>query len=378
MFQRLEIKDDVAFDSEIHGKDTFFLPKARAMSSLMLSVRAKNAADHNASDACAAETVLEAISDIRIETGSRVFKQFDGQSAYDLATYRTGIPPYLDMTQVAGGTYPTGWQEVLIPINFGRFPEDRVCGLPAPLYNGLQMSIEYDFDLLDANNDGAFLTGKTSHYFSLYANTFPYLHDESLRAMKVICDRKKQDYTTKATGVVPLPLTISNNNTLRQLMVSTYKAGSNEGDLLSKLTLKADKENIWTGKWNEIQRSNAEKCGLQFDRSILTKANSTSDQYYSRIPDIDEALFSAITTTSEGVSLAIDGDKVTMSPQTADDKGILRLGSSVIPTCAFIDFDPTLSMKNLLPMNYNKFQLVVENAGASGDVHIYEQTVENA
>jgi len=380
MFQRRDIKEDVEFSGAQQGKDTFFLPNARAISSLMLTVRAKNAADHNTSDACMAETVLEAISNIRIETGDRVFKDFDAQSAYDLATYRDGVPPYLDLTQFTGGTYPEGWQEVSIPINFGRFPEDRVCGLPAPLYPGLQMSITYDFDVLDTGTvpAAAFLTGAASHTFSLYANTFPKLQDESLRAMKVICDRKRQNYTTKATGVAPINLSSSKTNKLRQLMVSAYLAGSQEGELLSKLTVKSAGKDIWTGKWNEIQRDNADKCDLQFDRSILTMAKTTHDEYYSRIPDIDEALFSAKTTTSEDVALAIDGDKVTMSTQTADDEGILRLGSSVIPTCAIIDFDENLSMKHLLPMTLKKLQLEFENAGAGGAVQIYEQIVEKA
>jgi len=380
MFQRLMIKEDKEFSNAQQGKETFFLPNARAISSLVLTVKAMNAADHNTSDACMAETILEAISDIRVETGSRVFKQFDAQSAYDLATYRDGTPSYLDLTQVTGGTYPSGWQEVSIPINFGRFPEDRVCGLPAPLYPGLQMSIDYDFDVLDTGGTpaAAFLTGTDSHTFSLYASTFPDLPDASLRAMKVICDRKRQDYTTKAKGVAPINLSSSNASHLRQIMVSAYLAGSQEGELLSKLTVKASGKDLWTGKWNEIQRDNADKCGLQFDRSILTMAKTTDDQYYSRIPDIDEALFSAKTTTSEDAYLSIDGDKVTINSQTADDEGLLRLGSSVIPTCAIIDFDENLSMKHLLPMNLKKLQLEVVNAGAGGAVQIYEQTVEPA
>ena len=108
MWRRIEIKEDKAVDNAVKGKDTFFLPTGHAISNMILTVRAKNESDHNAPDATEAKTVINAISNIKIEAGSRVFKDYSAEIALKWATYRNGSEPHTDLTQALGGTYNAG------------------------------------------------------------------------------------------------------------------------------------------------------------------------------------------------------------------------------------------------------------------------------
>lgn len=376
-WRKIELKGDKAVQEDVYGTDSFFLPTGHAISSMMLVARAKNESDHNAPDAIKAETVISAISEIKIEAASRVFKQYSAEVALAWATYRNGREPYTNLTQLAGDAYPTGWQEIHIPIDFGRFPQDRVCGLPAPLYKGggLQMSLTYNFPVDDGNADNAFLTGAANHRYDLYADLMPKLHTDSLKGMKVIEQTRRRTYTTKAAGSDLIDMSIDPRKSVRQYLVHAYKAGIGEGVLLKELDVKLDgSETLMSGQWRQWQRMNAEDCDLEYLRTILTKANSVSDEYWSRIPNV-QPMFTAKSTGSEDVILAATGDKVTIATQTANDLGVLQLNSPVIPATAVIDFDRDLKMQNLLSMGRKKIQIKIENGTADGAAEFHEATV---
>lgn len=381
MWRRIEIKEDKAVDNAVKGKDTFFLPTGHAISNMILSVRAKNESDHNSPDATEAKTVINAISNIKIEAGSRVFKDYSAEIALKWATYRNGVEPYTDLTQALGGTYPAGWQEVAIPIDFNRFLGDRLCALPAPLYKGggLKMSITYDFPVDDDAGQNAFLTGAANHRYDLYANVLPHLSTEQLRGLKVIEQTQRRTYTTKATGSDLIDMTTGSDS--RQVMaylVNAYKTGIREGVLFSKLELLLNtKETIKEDKWNSWQWKNAEDCDLEYHRTVDMKAQTTDDEYRCKIPNV-MPFYTAHATGCEDAVITSTGDKVTVSGVTADDKGMLFLNSAVIPGAVIIDFNLDGELKNLLSMNQRKIQIKVENGTAGGAAEFHEMVLAPA
>ena len=380
-WRRLEIKEDKAVDNAVKGKDTFFLPTGHAISNMILTVRAKNESDHNAPDATEAKTVINAISNIKIEAGSRVFKDFSAEIALKWATYRNGIEPYTDLTQALGGTYNAGWQEVAIPIDFNRVPGDRLCALPAPLYKGggLKLSITYDFPVDDDAGQNAFLTGAANHRYDLYANVLPHLENEQLRGLKVIEQTQRRTYTTKATGSDLIEMTTGGDG--RQVMaylIQAYKTGIREAVLFEKLSVILNtKQTIKEDKWNGWQWRNAEDCDLEYQRRVDMKAQTTDDEYRCKIPSV-MPFYQAHITTSEAVKVTSVGDKVTIDGTTADDKGMLFLNSDVIPATAIVDFNLDGRLQNLLPMNQKKIQIKVENGTAAGDAEFHEMVLAPA
>jgi len=382
IWRRISIKEDKAVEEAVKGTDSFFLPTGHAIANMMLTVRAKNESDHNAPNACEAETVIKALSEIKIEAGSRVFKQYSAEIAMAWATYKNGRENYCNLTQALGGTYPAGWQEIGIPIDFGRFAEDRVCGLPAPLYKdgGLKMSLTYNFPIDDANAENAFLTGAANHRYDLYANVMPHMHENSLREMKVLTQTQRRTYSSKASGtdLINMSIDATGKKQARQYLVYAYKTAIKEGALLSELEIVLNgNTTIMSDSWKGWQRQNAEDCDLEFLRRVETKANSTSDQYHCKIPDV-QAHFTAGTTTSEDVIIVSTADQVTLATQTADDAGMLFLNSSVIPCVAVVDFDKDLKMQNMLSLAQKKIQFRIENVGSGGAVEFHEAIIESA
>ena len=381
MWRKIELKDDVAVDNAVKGKDTFTLPTGHAISDLLLTVRAKNESDHNAPNATEAKTVINSVSEIAIEAGSRTFKKYSADIALKWATYRDGIEPYTNLTQALGGTYPSGWQEVFIPINFSRpIGNDRVCALPAPLYKdgGLSLSLTYDFPVDDDSGQNAFLTGAANHRYDLYANILPHLHENTLSGLKVIEQTKKRQYTTKATGAEYLDMTIDQSG--RQVMaylIDAYKTGVREGALLEKLELLIGSNTIMENDWQAIQWENAANCNLEYQRRVDMKAQTTDDEYRCKVPNV-QPFYQPYVTTSEDAVITNTGDKVTISGQTADDQGMLFLNSDVIPCTAILDFNKDHSLRHLLSMAHDKIQIKVENKTASGTAEFHEMILAPA
>lgn len=371
VFEKFTIKSDKATSGD-SDKDTFSLPKSRAISDMLLVIRAKNGATHNSANGCKSETILSSIEEIEVKTGDRIFKSYNADIALAYATYKTGREPHCNLQQTTDL-----WQSVAIPINFTRFENDPVCSLPAPLYTDAQLSIKYDFNTTDANGDVAFLTGGAYHRYDLYADFAPFMHDASLRKQKVLTQLKVQNYTTVSSGNDLINLTTSDQKKMRNVLVRSYKTGSAEGTTLSDLAIKVNGENVATDSWRNWQNRNADDCQLIYSRALDTFAEGDNDVYYSGVCDV-KPLFQAVTTTAEDVYCTTSADQVTMNGVAADDQGTLFLNSDVIPATAVIDFDRGNSMADLLDLKVNKLHLEVINAGADGAVQIYEELVEPA
>lgn len=377
VFERLNVKDDKSTSGDT-DKDTFSLPKSRAISDLLLVVRARNDDNHNASNACAAETVLSSIEEIEVKTGDRIFKSYSADIAMAFATYRNGRESYCNLMQRDGNaTYPDGWQECAIPISFSRFESDPVCAFPAPLYVNPEISIKYDFELTDATGDTAFKTGASNHRYDLYADMMPHMHEASLRNLKVLEQTKIQNYTSKSAGYDLVNLTQSKHKMLRNVLVRSYLTAVDEGDTIGELAVVVDGQEVAQDTWRRWQNRNAEDCGLDYRRTVETFAEGDHDTYYSTIPDV-KATFQAYTTGAEDVYCVTTGDQVKMNGVAADDRGYLHLQSDVIPAVAVIDFDRSSQMNDLLNINVNKLQLRILNSGAGAAVEFYETLVAPA
>jgi hypothetical protein len=382
MWRRIALKEDKAVDNAVKGKDTFFLETGHAISNMVLTVRAKNESDHNSPDATEAKTVINSISNIKIEAGSRVFKDYSAEIALKWAIYRNSFEPYTNLTQALGGTYPDGWQEVAIPIDWNLFPDDRLCALPAPLYKGggLKLSITYDFPIDDDGGQNAFLTGATNHRYDLYANVLPHLTNDQLLGLKVIEQTQRRTYTTKATGSDLIEMTTDGSGA-RQVMaylVQAYKTGIREAVLFEKLSVILNtRETIKEDKWNGWQWRNAEDCDLEYQRRVDMKAQTTDDEYRCKIPNV-RPFYQAHSATGEASHVTSTGDQIIIDGTTADDKGMLFLDSDVIPATAIIDFNLDGRLQNLLSMNQRKIQIKVENGTVDGAAEFHEMVLAPA
>ena len=376
MFETKSVKVDKAFSGD-EGTDSFVLPRGRAISAIRLVARGKNAATHNAPDACATEDIISAIKKVEIYSGDRVFQSMSGEIIKAFDTYKNGRDNYTNLTQIAGGTYPSGWSEAVFSLDFSRYPMDMGCCLPAPLYDSLSMSIDFDFNTTDANGDAAFLAGGSNHRYDVYIDILPVVSRESLTRMKIIERKKKLDYTTRATGWDLIDLSISKTKMLRKVLLHCYLAGAPEGGPIDEVEYMLNGKVYSTNTWDGWQNRNSQDVGLDFVRTIFTKANSVSDQYYSRIPAA-EPQFTAMTTTSEDVHLTVDDDKITMATQTADDLGVLTINSAVIPGTVVFDFDNDLSLRELASMAVLKPQIHLSNATAGAALKVYEETICSA
>lgn len=371
-WERLQVKTDKACSGD-DATDSFLLPKARAIGSMVLVMEAQNAATHNAPDAVAAETVISSIEKIEVSTGDRVIKSYSAEVALALATYRYGRSPHCNLTQVGAAK-----QIVAIPILFDRYAHDPLCALPAPLYDSVQFSIDFDFNATDAGAATAFEAGGAYHRYDLYMDVMPKVHTDSLRRMMVIEDKKKQNYATKAAGWDLINLSTSDDRQMRQIMLHCYLAGEPEGGCIEAVELHVNGQTKKAGTWDQWQMENARQCKLDFERNIRTQAQGTDDQLFTRIPAVEPVYTPQSTGAISDPFLTLDDDKVTLDPQTADDLGLLACRSPVIPCTMIMDFDPDLSLKHLLDMHVKKLQLNVKNATASGAMQVHEQMITPA
>jgi len=377
VWKRLQVKKDNSFSGD-DGTDVFSIGRAHAIGDMALRVRAKNAADHNVTGTGAlAETVVEAISQIKLYSGSRVWKDYDAEICRAFATYKTGRNPLWAYTTALGDTYPAGWQECILPISFSRLPGDPRCMLPAPLLDSLEMSIEFDFDVADGNSENAFLTGTANHKYDLFVDVQEQkYHTTSLEAMSIIVEKKKQDYTTLASGDDKIDLTISPDKQLRQLLTHVYKAGEVEGAVISDIGLKVDQVEYLTDKWRSYQAQNALDCGLgNYEQLVTHTANTATDEIWTRIPDLMPSAH-AVTSPTVAPMCSISGDKLTVTTDAGDDLNYLNLQSHVIPATVIFDFDKWKDLNSLLPMGVKDLDLTFTNATASGKLRVYEQTIE--
>ena len=368
----MQIEQDNSFGGN-SGNDTIHVPRGYAIGNMMLTVRAQNGATNNSTHDAVMQTINESLSEIKIMAGSRVIFEASGQACQDINTYRTGRMPYRDFDQRLGGTYPNGWQEAVYNIPFGRFPGDEVVGLPAPLYEALDLKLKYDFTVDSVHG---YATGTAKR--DLYMDVMPNKSVEQLTAMRVLEHRKVRDHTTVSSGIEPVSLTTDPARSLRQIMVSDYATGVAEGVGITKVGFEVDNKEIFQAEdWNAIQFANAMDCKLNFRQVInLIHSTETTHNYKTMIPNVSP-IFTPLDTGSEDAYITATGDGVSIV-MGDEEEGVLVLHSDVVPKCVFLDFDKNMSMRNMVSRNVLDLTLKLTQGSASHAVEIYEMNIAPA
>jgi len=375
VWERIKIRENNSFVGD-SGDIDIQIPNNRPISALMLVVRDKNGSSSNCVDAGTLQTVVESITKIKVEADAREIKDYSGQVCRDFATYRDGRMPPFTNTQVAGSTYPTGWNEAVFPINFGRFPSDRQVFLAAPLYDPLYLKMSYDFTI---SSTAGFVSGYAK--YDLYADVMPKMDPAALKTTKVLEETLKQQHTTISSGIEPVPITLDPTRRLRQLLVRCYETGVAEGVDITKLSLDIDSKEIVTDDWNRWQWQNALDSRLKYEQVAHMVATADQDNnpdvIYTGIPNV-EPLISPISAGTEDIYVTTTGDQVTVAGAASGEEYRLIMHSPVIPACVFLDFDRNLSMSNMINQGSRDIQLNMTQGAAGGAVEVYEQSIAPA
>lgn len=364
MWERINVRDNNSFVGDT-GDLTIPIPRNRAIGDIMLVVRNTNSATGNLNDNTDnMETVISSMTEIKLSAGSRVFREHSGQACRDWDTYRNGRVPYFNW--VTGNSVV---QEAHFPIPFGRFTGDMQCALPAPLYDSLDLYIKYAFET-DAADGFTTSLGK----YDVYIDVLPEMDEAALRNMRVIEMVKKQDFTTAASGVEPIDLTIDPTRQLRSLMVMCYEKAIAEGVDLTLMELEVDSEKKFTDDWNRWQYQNAVDCRLRYQQNMTFVPHADADVIWTRVPAVEPQI-TPLATGAEDQYLTVTADNITVTGVAADESSILQLNSPVIPAAMFMDFDKDLSMRNMLPMGVRDLVLKMTSGAVGGAVEIHEMMV---
>lgn len=366
------VENDQSFGGD-SGTDTIKIPRGAAIGDIMLTVRSQNGGTNNSVDHATQQTINESVEEIKVMAGSRVLFEASGQACQDWNTYRTGRLPYNDEDQRIGGTYPSGWQESVFNIPFGRFPGDETVGCPAPLYQALTLVLKYDFTI---SATAGFATG--THKRDIYLDLMGPKTEEQLRGMRVLEHRKVRDHTTVASGTENFELTTDPSRQLRAIMTSCYETEVAEGVDITDVAFQVDNKDIFSKQdWNAVQMQNAIDSKLKYMK-VIKEIHSTATTYNHRslIPNV-QPIFTTSDTGSEDAYITTTGDEVILTMGNAEN-GVLAMYSDVIPRCTFLDFDKNLSMRNLVNRNVLDLKLQLTQGAAGGAVEVHEMNIAPA
>lgn len=378
----IEIYKNKAFSGD-DGTDTFALKRNDQILEYIVKVRAKNGATANAPDGVIMPTIEEALSKIEVKSGGAVFKSYTGEMCRKIAAYRNGQLPHTLHTQAAGGTWAgnddpsLGWMEYTFPINFN-LPNDPYgyrsnVMLPAPLYDSLDLVIDYDFEI---SSTAGFLTGGANHLIDVYALVMPKESKSAMMDKRIIVEQNKQDYTSVVSGEENFGLTTDANRFLRQLFVWCYEAGIGEGVDITSGQFKVNGDPQWTWKWGDLQAKNAMDARLQYFIDYYMKNVGTTDELWTRIPaPLPIMVAGTSPTAAPHFTTLAAGDKVTVTTDTANDVNLMRVNSEVLPATVVLDLDQDGSMQHMQYQGVKDLEMILTNGGAGAAVKILEQSI---
>ena len=290
-------------------------------------------------------------------------------------------------------------QRIHVPIYFGRFIDDKLMVIPNGVYNNgnffdsLQLKITY---ALTVSADD-FATGTftiTTAVKKLVDNSPP--EDKLIKTFQ-----HKEDYTTVSGTTKTINMTYGPALFMRSVQVKCYDAGVLEGVPITKLqvdynSLGGGKVTPFENEWKTIQKHNAMVYGL----APLTFSGiaffEDTDVISTRIPDIKRVSFTQHSALSDVnvqaiVAETIVGDALTMGlfvPTTSTAVDVAHatdaiIGWSattdVIPRYAYIDFDESKTMNDLLDTGgMSALVLKMTDGAAGGAVVVNEEFVMRA
>ena len=376
--QIIEIYKDEAFDGD-SGIELHDLPRNWQICALFLKVRAKNTATGNSPDGVVMQSIPHCMKEIKVFSGSNIFKAYDGEICNRLSEYRNGKTNYSLQSQANGGSYvygdpAAGWCEELFYIPFTLKDDpygDRGVILPAPLYKSLILKMDYDFP---TTAGAGFLAA--NKYFSLYALVVDAQTEDVMQSKRIMTETIREEFTSVASGNHPKDLTLDPSAFLKQILVHSYQAGMPEGYGISHMRYQADKKWKFDDSWLETQIRNARDCKLDWHQFIYANSISAHDQLFTRVPAVYATAKTVTDVADNQIFLTYDDDKVTLTTVGADHVTSLELMSDVLPGTAVIDFDLDESLRHIQPLNVRESRLSLTHSGASSTVKIVETKIE--
>jgi hypothetical protein len=79
VWETLLLRENNSLGAGDSGDIDIKLPENRAIHKLLLTIRNQNGSTSNTDDAGALETVVNSITELKVQSGSRIFKEFSGQ-----------------------------------------------------------------------------------------------------------------------------------------------------------------------------------------------------------------------------------------------------------------------------------------------------------
>ena len=288
-------------------------------------------------------------------------------------------------------------QKLHIPIYTGRFIDDKLVVIPNGAYkNGnffdtLQMKITYNLTVAAT----AFVTGT----FKVSLGVKKLVDGSAPESKLIKTFQHKEDYTTVGGTTKGINLTYGPALYMRSVQVMTYEHTIAEGTDISKLLMEYN--SIGGGKvtpfempWKMLQKHNAAVYGLPPLTFVMENFFEDTDNIYTMIPDIKTTAFKGdfvLTKTLliDATPETIIGDDLEMGLWVSGDAAATSLASDtdiytsittdVIPKYAYIDFDESKTMNDLLDTGgMTALVLKMTDGAAGGSVRVNEEFIMRA
>lgn len=394
---------DLLLDAEAQSSDSttkiIDLPRDGHIAMVDLLLKATNGATSNTAygvAGTAGKAMMDTVTKLEIiANGSKTILSVT--SVEDLIAEAIRITSKIPARDLQEGASDV--QSIHVPIYFGRFIDDKLMMIPNGAFQGgnffdsLQLKITYDLGTIAATR---FATGT----FTISASV-KKLVDGSDPAGKLIKTfQHKDDYTTVASGVKPINLTYGPALFMRSIQVYCYEAGIAEDVDITKMVVEYN--SIGGGKvtpfempWDALQDHNAMTYGLApltFSGLVFL---SDTDTIVTRVPDIKQfginnmAVLGLAPEESRVESVA--GDTLTTghwkhsteaaagAANTTDADHHWHVVTDVIPRYAYIDFDESKTMNDLLDTGgMTALVLKLTNGAAGGTVRVNEEFIMRA
>lgn len=393
---------DLLLDAEAQTSDsatkTLDLPRDGHLAVLDLILEATNDTTSNmgyASGGTAGQRLVDVVTKAEIiANGSKSLLSIT--SVEDLiaeAIRITGKIPARTITEKLSET-----QRIHVPIYFGRFVDDKLMVIPNGAYKGgnffdsLQLKLTH---ALGVTANTKFVTAT----FKITASVKKLVDGSPPEGKLVKTFLHKEDYTTVGSGTKNINLTFGSALFMRAIQVYQYHAGYGEGTDITKLLLEYNsisggKVTPFEDTWKGIQKHNAMTYGLPPLTWNMKNFFHDADTIATMVPDIkgfsmtpDEVLSDTNCNVYAGEAIA--GDTITagvfdsavaaQQAVTTDVDVYVGVVTDVIPRYAYIDFDESKTMNDLLDTGgMTALVLKLTDAAASGTIRVNEEMVMRA
>ena len=305
----------------------------------------------------------------------------------------TGRIPARTITEVLGEV-----QRIHVPIYFGRFVDDKLMVIPNGPYNGgnffdsLQLKITYSMDV--STND--FATGT----FTITCAAKKLVDNSPPETKLIKTFQHKEDYTTVGSTTKSINMTYGPALFMRSIQVRAYEAQIAEGVDITKLqvdynSLGGGKVTPFENEWKTIQKHNALTYGVGDLRFGGIAFMEDADTLTTRIPgikhfDLEHWKVALHTDTEQVLRVeALVGDYMTIgswqsatgvpAAHATDVQIVWSVTTDVIPRYAYIDFDESKTMNDLLDTGgMSALVLKMTDGAAGGAVVVNEEFIMRA